>query len=414
MLPVSLLAGLGCELDFSSGRKVTSLRLAIFWTIAVLLAGFTLLFAFSDHFANNLLTFYFKNPGPEARTGITRSLFHASAIWLLAALLYHSGRTSWGRWQQAALAGVVAFDLFWAGAAVNHFAPRQFLTGVPELAKTVRAEIGDGRFLRMPNPDRMGFYLPGDDISYMHRWNMETLDNYTAAFYGIPVIFHENFDGVAKKEVARLAEVLHKLTWNQRLPLFSASAIRLVLSPEKLTIPGLRFLAIVRNSSNTDFYLYRCDNCSRNVFVSSWISVRSSEEALQHFMKADFDPARQALIEGVRPSGERNCSTPAVNASYLSDILARYSLQTECPGYLVFSEPFYPGWRICVDGKPADPVKANYAFSAVYLPAGQHQVERDYRSNSLLYGGAVSVLSAVALIIAMKRNRVWLPVLQKI
>ena len=37
---------------------------------------------------------------------------------------------------------------------------------------------------------------------------------------------------------------------------------------------------------------------------------------------------------------------------------AKYSVSNSCDGFLVFSEPLYPGWRISVDGTTALTLKA--------------------------------------------------------
>jgi hypothetical protein len=68
------------------------------------------------------------------------------------------------------------------------------------------------------------------------------------------------------------------------------------------------------------------------------------------------------------------------------------------PGYLVLAYTYYPGWRATVDGQPTEILRANYAFMALPLAAGEHQVVLRYRPASLMLGAIISGLSALAVI----------------
>jgi uncharacterized membrane protein YfhO len=78
------------------------------------------------------------------------------------------------------------------------------------------------------------------------------------------------------------------------------------------------------------------------------------------------------------------------------------------PGYLVLAQTFYPGWQARVDGLPSQVFRANHAFCAIHLEAGEHQVELEYRPPSFYVGLAVSGLTwtALAVLGAMNRQRV--------
>ena len=48
------------------------------------------------------------------------------------------------------------------------------------------------------------------------------------------------------------------------------------------------------------------------------------------------------------------------------------------PGLLFFSLPFDRGWKVTVDGEPAELQQVNIGFSGLLLPAGEHTVELHY------------------------------------
>ena len=53
-----------------------------------------------------------------------------------------------------------------------------------------------------------------------------------------------------------------------------------------------------------------------------------------------------------------------------------YRVQAPAKGLLVFSEIHYPeGWSIAIDGEPAELLRVNYAFRAVVVPQGSHEVD---------------------------------------
>jgi uncharacterized membrane protein YfhO len=83
---------------------------------------------------------------------------------------------------------------------------------------------------------------------------------------------------------------------------------------------------------------------------------------------------------------------------------AIFSVSNSCDGYLVFSEPFYPGWQVYVDEEPAPIFRANCAFSAIFLQAGDHEVKRLYRPKSLLFGALSSLVFCLVLGIVMYKG----------
>ena len=61
----------------------------------------------------------------------------------------------------------------------------------------------------------------------------------------------------------------------------------------------------------------------------------------------------------------------------------------------------YPGWRATVDGQVAEIERANYAFRAVALKGGTHEVVLYYRPRSLIAGTIVSGAALMAVALAL-------------
>src|SRR5690606_40584598 len=97
---------------------------------------------------------------------------------------------------------------------------------------------------------------------------------------------------------------------------------------------------------------------------------------------ADWEPLRQAHM-----IGEGDCPLLADDGTapgtviLLEDSNNRVELRVEtaADGWLVLADTFYPGWTALVDGEPADIHRANLAFRAQPVPAGDETVEFVYR-----------------------------------
>lgn len=120
-----------------------------------------------------------------------------------------------------------------------------------------------------------------------------------------------------------------------------------------------------------------------------------------------FDPAREVVLAeaGTQPAAARFHGEARL-LDLRSDQL-RLEVNTNAPGLLVLADTYDPGWRARVDDVPTPVRRANVAFRAVSVPAGQHRVEMVYRPLSVTLGVAVSFASALALAtgLAWRRGR---------
>lgn len=107
--------------------------------------------------------------------------------------------------------------------------------------------------------------------------------------------------------------------------------------------------------------------------------------------------------------------TPAGGASVVTvtaNRLNRVTLQAEmaAPGYVVLADSYYPGWQATVDGQATPVFQANYLLRAVYVPAGVHTIEFQFRPPDFFLGGLVSgvtlllVLGVLAVTVVRRRR----------
>ena len=90
-----------------------------------------------------------------------------------------------------------------------------------------------------------------------------------------------------------------------------------------------------------------------------------------------------------------------VMTSYAPNEL-HYSYNSATDRVAVFSEIYYPdGWHATVDGQPLELFRANWAFRAALLPAGEHQISMTFLPDSYRTGAAISKAASIGLLIML-------------
>jgi hypothetical protein len=131
--------------------------------------------------------------------------------------------------------------------------------------------------------------------------------------------------------------------------------------------------------------------------------VATPAAALDRILSPHFDPTREVVLEsatrGSYPAVSAHPATPAA-VRYPGAARAEIDVRLPRPGVLVLADACHPGWRVEVDGEPAEWLCANYLTRGVELGAGSHRVEFRYESAAVRGGLALSGSTAVGLLVA--------------
>lgn len=92
---------------------------------------------------------------------------------------------------------------------------------------------------------------------------------------------------------------------------------------------------------------------------------------------------------------------------------AKYEVESDKGGLVVFSEVYYPGWTATIDGQPAEVGRANYVLRALNVPAGKHEVVFSFKPQSIqttetiayVALGVLVLLIVAAIILNMKKKK---------
>jgi hypothetical protein len=176
--------------------------------------------------------------------------------------------------------------------------------------------------------------------------------------------------------------------------------VRYVLSPRwELAAPGYRRIRRVGSISVFE----NADALPRAFIIHGAERAPADEEAVELLRSPGFDYRRRLLVHGADnpPHAEGPAQAgPGEVAAIEEDTGDRVVVSAELdrPGYLVLADQYYPGWRVTVDGRPAELLRVDYMLRGVSLPAGSHEVVFSFRPRSLRFG---ALLSAAGLLILL-------------
>ena len=192
-------------------------------------------------------------------------------------------------------------------------------------------------------------------------------------------------------------------------PYWRLFAAPLLVSDEPQPLPEVGVSAVPQSGKVKVRRAYRTPALPR-VFWTGAFEVRddrSSDLSPALLRAAKGGPTLLASpIPGLEPSPGRPEQRPAEHV-WVEDASLQANLDAPRPGLAVILDPFFPGWSATVDGVPAPVVRADYAFQAVPVPAGKHQLRMVYRSRLLPAGFAVAAvaLGLFGLVLGWRRGR---------
>ena len=117
----------------------------------------------------------------------------------------------------------------------------------------------------------------------------------------------------------------------------------------------------------------------------------------------EFDPRREVLLASGAAADVTTPTSGSEEVRLVSYDAQRIAALVESPsdGYLVLTDTWYPGWKVSVDGRSAELLRADLIFRAVFLPAGKHEVVFTYEPASFRIGTMMTILAALLIVLAL-------------
>ena len=348
------------------------------------------LFLFASLFIIGLATIIGLKKVPD--NAVTKAVFNFAVlrqyvIFIIGIALYLiacKGQHSWTKWAFAAL---VVFDLASFGGEIN---------ASPQSAAEANAQ------------NAISMALKGDQISKGPKgrcryrwdavqasqktviWGLDSVNGYimTRTSWEQPLWNARKQGENSRKRFDEIFNIRYDLNNQTRLP------------AEKIPSWARPF---------TRYGLFVKDNIfamPRAWFVPK--AVREDIDPASVVMSMDFEPSRKVVISGAeipeQLSGEAGEEGPfgTVTLTDYAPQEIKAKVNAEVPGYVVFSELYYPGWLAKIDDKPADILRADACLRAVLVEVGEHTVTlqaRISRQTALLicYAAGIIVFLAAAI-----------------
>ncbi len=132
--------------------------------------------------------------------------------------------------------------------------------------------------------------------------------------------------------------------------------------------------------------------------VHDW-QLLDSKRTLVQMAETDF--RQVVLIEEDSGVGllVKSKATDSVEFEAISPDRICLQVKAGAPGFLVLAESAYPGWSCKIDNAKTRIHRADYAFQAVFVPAGSHEVIFEFEPPLLQVGAAVSCIGLLGVMI---------------
>jgi hypothetical protein len=134
--------------------------------------------------------------------------------------------------------------------------------------------------------------------------------------------------------------------------------------------------------------------------------VASSQQMSGRIAQSDYDPRAIVLMP---PEFSGKLDAPdGLAARIVSQQIEEHRIvaevETEGATILRILQSWYPHWRATVDRSPVPVYCADFAFQAIEIPAGRHQVELRFQDSSFLLGQSIAWLTVLGIGFAYPRG----------
>jgi hypothetical protein len=344
---------------------------------------------------------------PFLRGAAIRSLITAALAATTVALA--AGRDPAG-WRVNALVGLAVADLFLLHRSANPAAPPLLYAHRPEILSalgpkpagvrvyvydysvpgTIERHLG-GRAPYAPARMPEGFTLDAAGALAMQMYMAPE----AGGRFALSQAFNVDYRGLHSASLDRFTSLLRSVEGTP----FHLRLLRLAGVEHAVSLHPMDDLAPEREVQglfSRPILLHRVpDPLPRTYVVGAARRRPDDKDAARLLLDPGFNPSAEVVVA----SGAELSAAPGFEsrARLLEARPDRVVLEAEtsAPGVVVLLEGFDPGWRVRLDGQPAELLRANLAFRAVAVPAGRHRIEMTYRPWGLLAGLAAAGLSLV-------------------
>ncbi len=192
-------------------------------------------------------------------------------------------------------------------------------------------------------------------------------------------------------------------------PLTDLFGVRFVLTPLSADQVPTTDVLVERTPEGTGRYrlLERTTALPRAMFVREVDVLEDEAARLAALAARDRDVRARVVLErpdAPRPTQAYGC-TSDVAVTLHDDERVEVEVQCSHDGYVRLADPYDAGWRVTVDGEPAEVLVADHYLRAVYVGPGKHRVVFTYDGARAVWPLRLSLLALAVVLIALWGGR---------
>lgn len=416
ILAISIAAGLGYDRFRKDMQSANGEAAAWSRKLLILAVGLALVIA-SIYFFNGFWVRWFSENGlvPPAfnqvwvNLGNLQRLLAFTAVfcvlWFLAA---NAGRGK--QWWLRGSICLLALDLFFGSHGLYLKIPAERYDRASANMQRVLADPGLFRVYLPPETRTAFFYRRVGE----RKMSFEIQNSMLFPLIGIPhgIYYVGGFVVMRPLLFENIRDLLKNLPPERRMNLLNMLNAKYIVSADKLDFNGLKLVNeepvetpdTARPAAGTQETIKLYENpdaLPRAYLVGACRQVNAEKDYPEILSGKNFQPRKIILLDESPeklPCGQSPRSTPASAGKDESVVFSEsgnnsitLTATLESRKFLFLSEAWYPGWQATVDGKPAKIYRANFAFRALLLEPGTHEVRFDYNPMSFRAGLAISL-----------------------
>ncbi len=319
----------------------------------------------------------------------------AIPVLLAAGALWLPSRRG-GRWAAPVLAMLVTLDVGIANPRFAPTVPRSFYDEVPEAVRVLREEAeGLGRvWIEDPTVASARPLLRSERSVDRSWWQRRVVMGRVGAAYGLDLAFPLDTELLAPVDYTRLRVLLESAPAREKLMLLGAAGVTHAVAYRLADEPFLERVAVLPSQTSPPQIVWRNRLAvPRARLVPTLLPYEGDTGFIEAVGSRPEDLfQRVALVEigelsahGISPQSLAppvwdGAPVSPGTAEILEDRGDVLRLRTRGKAaYLVLSDVLLPGWVASVDGVETPLLRADYAFRALPLAAGEHDVRMRYR-----------------------------------
>jgi len=210
------------------------------------------------------------------------------------------------------------------------------------------------------------------------------------------------YGSVYLKRNSRFMKIIMEKKSKNLEKLLALANVRFVASSKEPKAVGFK----LANKAEAASLYETIDYLPRAFLTEKAVIIKDEDAIIAKLREGDFQPAKEVILEEYTsrgpeiqkprsPDTQRPSGDSVRIVSYGPNKVIMEAHVDKRPKILIFTDTYYPGWKVFVDGQKRKLLRADYIFRAVHLEPGMHTVAFVYSPLSFKLGLIITILTSL-------------------